>query len=184
MIEESTAPAAALAPAEPAEWPERLHLFQTFSTWAITCHLALAATLFLAPSLAWHWLLPASHMFAWAVFVGSHVLVGLYPETMHRPRIAGHGKCLQILVGHELLHVSPLVALYAVPGVWPASGVVTPLAWLMGTAPALLLGGGYFAWQYREDNAYGASRAHLALMFAAALAAGLAANALAVFRLL
>jgi hypothetical protein len=186
MIEETTL-TQVLPQAAPADWTERAGLFKTFSMWAMACHVALAAGLLVAPALAHHWLLPASHLFAWAVFVGSHVLVGLYPETMYRPRIAGHaklhGKCLTILVGHEVLHVAPLVALYAVPGIWPAHGALTPAAWLWGTVPALLLGGLYFAGQFKADNPYRVTKAHFGIMFAAALAAGLGANVLALWRL-
>lgn len=170
-----------------AEGRARRSVFETFSTWAMACHVLFAVTFLVDPAIARQWLLPASHLFAWAIFVGSHVLVAYYPETMHAPRIAGHqalhGKCVQILIGHEILHVSPLVALFVVPGLWPAAGTLAPQAWLLGTLPALLLGGAYFAWQYKDDNAYAASRAHLGVMFLAALGAGLGANLLALLRL-
>jgi hypothetical protein len=167
--------------------PARGHLLQTFSMWAMACHMALAASIVTGAGQISACLLPASHMMAWAVFVGAHALVGFYPETMHRPRIAGHaaleGRCLTILVGHELLHVVPVVGLYLVPGLWPAHGVMGPFQWAVGTGFALALGGLYFAWQFREDNAYAASRAHLAAMFGLAIASGLVANALAVLKL-
>lgn len=184
MIEETVV--AAKVPAVAAA--ERSSIFETFSTWAMACHVLFALTFVLVnPAIARQWLLPASHLFAWAIFVGSHVLVAYYPETMHAPRIAGHqalhGKCVQILMGHELLHVSPLVALYVVPGIWPAAGVLSAASWLMATVPALLLGGAYFAWQYKDNNAYAADKAHLAVMFLAALGAGVAANLLVLLRL-
>jgi hypothetical protein len=167
--------------------PARGHMLQTFSMWAMACHLTLAIALLSGWSSFAACLLPASHMMAWSVFVGAHALVGFYPETMHRPRIAGHaaleGKCLAILVGHELLHVAPVVALYLVPGLWPGHAALGAFQWGVGTAFALALGLVYFFWQFREDNAYGASKAHLGAMFALALAAGLAANALAVLKL-
>lgn len=184
MLEDTTL-AASLA-ALPAT-KERGSLFQTFSTWAMACHGLLALGLWMDAGWARHWLLPTSHLLAWAVFVGAHVLVGFYPETMHRPRIAGHskleGKCLTILLGHEVLHVAPVVALTLAPGLWPAHGALSPVDWLVGSLPGLALGAAYFAWQYGDDNAYAASKANFARMFAAAVGAGLLANAAALWRL-
>ncbi|MFN3431043.1 MAG: hypothetical protein ACK46X_13945, partial [Candidatus Sericytochromatia bacterium] len=71
----------------------------------------------------------------------------------------------------------------AVPGIWPAHGAIAPTAWLLGTAPALVLGGLYFAAQFKADNPYRVTKAHFGVMFAAALAAGLGANLLALWRL-
>ncbi|MDB5099796.1 MAG: hypothetical protein JWM80_4217 [Cyanobacteria bacterium RYN_339] len=160
--------------------PARSSIFQTFSVWALLGHLAFYGSLFAAPTLARLWLLPVVHLMAWAVFVGSHVLVAFYPETMHKPRIAGHdhlhGKSFQILVGHEVLHVLPLVALYLVPGVWPAHGAFEPTRWLLGSLPGLVLGAAYVAWQGGEGNAYGAEPGRLNWMIGASTLAGVSAN--------
>jgi hypothetical protein len=162
--------------------------FQTFTSWCAALQAAYAAGLMFGPdSHARRWLFPVVHFNAWAVLVGSHVLLYFRPQSLSHRQLrgleVGRYEPLIASAGHLVLHVAPVLALAALGRAWPRAEELSPLGFAWGTALAVLFGTTYAIWKVRPDNPYRVNIHQMRVMMVSALVAGLAANLAAFVRL-
>ncbi len=163
--------------------------FQTFTSWCTPLNVAYAAALMLGQGgVARRWLFPVVHFNAWAVLVGSHVLLYFRPRALLEQPIRGidgarREKLLVVLAGHMVLHVAPALAFVALDRAWPTAPELSPLGFAWGTALAVLFGTTYAIWKVRPDNPYRVKLRQMRVMMISAVVAGLLANLAAFVRL-
>jgi hypothetical protein len=167
---------------------QRVAPFQTFTSWCAPLHVAYAAMLMFGPgSLARRWLFPIVHFNAWAVLVGSHVLLYFRPRTLLEQRLRGlevaRHETLIVLAGHVVLHVVPVLAFVALDRAWPSAEELSPLGFAWGTAIAVLFGTTYAIWKVNPHNPYRVKLHQMRVMMISAVVAGLLANLAAFVRL-
>ena len=138
---------------------DRPHPLAFGTNLALVVHAGFALLLLTgATEVAHRYLFPVSHLVACCVLVGSHVMLHQHPSTLSRSEFPGqeHLGPFAILLGHELKHLLPLVALHAIEAAWPPHPVGPTTAGM--TLVTLAAAAGYYLVQ-RADNPYRISRA-------------------------